>query len=365
MSVKLLNAVLDIFTNSTGNETLIIRGVIDPLTFGAIQVAPYQREILPGSKVKSLMNALETSTVPDIELGMRGQKYHVRKEEDKSETYHLQDTVFVIDGLQRKSAAEKLIASKPEAHPRIGAVVHLNTNEEWETERFRILNQDRTRLNVNILLRNLHTKSSSLDMIHRLCQDETFTLFNRVQWCQRMARSELIPAMVLCQTAGFLHSRFGPGRGLAGPSETASYLDKTMNIVGRTTMRDNIKTFFEILDECWGVRRIVFQHGAVYIRRSFLVSLADLLTRHVNFWRGTRLVVERDLRLKIGKFAINDPEVIRLCSSGGKAKDILYQLLLDHINSGKRTRRLQPVDGMEPRILRQEEPVAELEPVGK
>lgn len=237
------------------------------------------------------------------------------------------------------------------AEPRIGAVVHLDTNEEWEAERFRILNQERSKLNVNILLRNLRPHSPALDMIHRLCQDETFVLFNKVQWSQRMARSEILTAMVLCQTAGYLHSRFGPGRGLSSPNDTASALDKTMEVVGRTTMRDNVKTFFEILDECFGVRRIVFHHGAVFIRRSFLVCLADLFTRHINFWRGQRLFVERDLRFKIQKFPINDPEVMRLAASGGKAKDILYQLLVDHVNSGKRTRRLQPVDGMEPKSL--------------
>ncbi len=366
MSIKLVNGVIDIFKITAGQETIIIRGVIDPESLGAIQVAPYQREILPGAKVKSLMEALKTSTVPDIELGMRGEKYQVREGEKKTESYFLQDPVFVIDGLQRISAAKKLIVADPSAAPRIGAVVHINTTEEWEAERFRILNQERTKLNVNILLRNLRPHSPALDMIHRLCGDETFALFNRVQWSQRMARSEILPAMVLCQVVGYLHSRFGPGRGPSLPRDTASALDKTMEIVGRTIMRDNIKTFFDLLDECFGVRRIVFHHGAVFIRRSFLVCLADLLTRHENFWRGQRLVVERDLRLKIQKFPINDPEVMRLCASGGKAKDILYQLMLDHVNSGKRTRRLQPVDGMEPRTLKSEDSTVEAtEAVGK
>jgi len=353
MSLKLLNGVVDIFKVG-GQETIIIRGIVDPESFGDILVAPYQREVLPGAKVRTLMDALKNSTVPDIELGMRGNKHRINTGEGDTETFYLQDAVFVIDGLQRISAAKKLVAEDPSATPRIGAVVHLDTTEEWETERFRILNQERSKLNSNILLRNLRPKSEAIDMVYRLCEDETFVLFNRVQWTQRMARSEIIPATVLCQTTGYLHSRFGPGRGSISPIETSTSLDKTMKVVGRTTMRDNVKTYFEVLDECFGVRKVVYHHGAAFIRRNFLICLADLFTRHVNFWRGHRLFVEKDLRMKIAKFAINDPEVTRLASSGGKAKEILYSLLLQHVNSGKRTRRLQLVDGMEPNGLEAE-----------
>jgi hypothetical protein len=354
MSTKLLNGVLDVFKVGE-KETLIIRGIIDLDSFGNIQVAPYQREVLPGAKVKTLMNALKYSSVPDVELGMRGDKHRVSVNEKGGDTFYLQDDVFVIDGLQRISAAKKLIAEDPTAKPRVGAVVHFDTTEEWETERFRILNQERSKLNGNILLRNLRPKSEAVDMVFRLCEDETFVLFNRVQWTQRMARTEILPATVVSRTVGFLHSRFGPGRGGCSPTDLAAQLDTTMKLVGRTTMRDNVKTFFDILDECFGVKKVVYHHGAAFIRSNFLICLADLFTRHTNFWRGNRLFVEKDLKMKISKFPINDPEVVRLASSGGKAKEILYSLLLEHVNSGKRTRRLQLVDGMEPKGLEAEE----------
>ncbi len=353
MSVRLFNAVVDIFKIGDA-ETIIIRGIVDPESLSLIKVAAYQREILPGAKVKSLVNALKTSTVPDIELGMRGDKYQVREAalpaEKGRDTYFLQDDVYVIDGLQRISAAQVLLKSDPEARPRIGAVVHLSTTEDWETERFRILNQERTKLNVNVLLRNLHAKSQAMDMLLRLCLDEMFPLCNRVQWSQRMGRAEIIPAMVLCQTTGYLHCRFGPGKSTK-PDEIAASLDKTMERVGRTTMRENVKTFFQLIDECFGIRRMVYNHGAVYMRKNFLITLAEILGRHENFWNGQRLHVEKDLRLKINKFPIDDPEISRLASSQGPAADLLYMLLLKHINSGKRTRRLKPVEGMEPKDL--------------
>lgn len=349
MSIKLLNAVIDIFKVGQDKDTIIIRGIIDPASLPEIRVAPYQREVVPGSRVKDLKRALKTSTVPDIELGMRGESH--RMHEAKAEegvTFYLQDDVFVIDGLQRISAAKDLVGEEPAAQPRIGALVHLNTTEEWEAERFRILNQDRLKLNSNILLRNSRNKSPAIDMIFRLTQDDGFVLCNRVQWSQRKARLELLTALILCHTTGYLHSRFGPGK--SSDVGIAISLDTTMGIVGRTIMRENVKTFFEVLDECFGIKRITYGHSATVLRRTFLIVWADLFTRHADFWRGNRLFVASELKAKIAKFPINDPEVVRLASSGGKAKEILYQLAFDHVNSGKRTRRLTPVDGMQPKV---------------
>ena len=48
-------------------------------------------------------------------------------------------------------------------------------------------------------------------------------------------------------------------------------------------------------------------------------------------------------------------------NSNRKAKDILYQLLVEHINSGKRTRRLVTVDGFTPKTLAPSSSVSEQE----
>ena len=337
--VKLTNAALDTFRGVDGKETLILRGVIDPDTLGAIQVAPYQREILSSSKIDALARALANSTVPDIELGMRGDKHRVSNADKTGEVWVLLDDTFVIDGLQRTTAARHLMQKMPDARPRLGAVVHFDTNYDWERERFRLLNQERTKISTNVLLRNLQTDSSGIDMLVKLCADESFVLKGRVQWNQKMLRNEVISALTLCKVVGILHSRFGPGRS-NGSTELASMISTTMEVVGRTTMRDNIKTFFELLDQAFGVQRIVFVDGAAHIKTTFLVTLADVLTHHKDFWRGTRLFIDRPLRMKIEKFPINDPEVARLACSGGKAMEILYVLITDHINSGKRSKRL-------------------------
>lgn len=335
MSIKLLSAALDVSTVA-GEQRLVVRGVIDPASLKEIKADIYQREILPGAKSSALMKALKESTVPDVELGMRGSKTR----EHEGGVIFLQDDVFVIDGLQRISAAKRLVSLDPSAEPRIGAVVHMDTTPEWETTRFRILNQERTQVSAAVLLRNSREDHPGIEMAFKLCSDQLFVMHNRVSWNQRMARGEILQARLFCQTATMLHSRFGPGRGNS-VADIAVGLDKITEVVGRNTVRDNIKEFYDLIDRCFNIRHIQISTGATQIKGTFLLVFARLLADHDDFWKGNRLVVSKDLERKIAAFPLNDPEVIRLAGAGGQAYQILYGLMVNHINSGKRTRRLQ------------------------
>ena len=339
-SLKLTSAALDVFTDAGGVERFVLRGVLGLEGLDVLRTDKYQREVLSRSKINALARALESSSVPDIEIGMRGEKHRVHSANQPDEAWYMQDDLFIIDGLQRVTAAKQLRLQKPDLKFRRGAAIHFNTNFDWERARFRNLNLERAKISTNLVLRNLETDQPAIEMFIKLCKDQGFVLVDRVQWNQRQARSELISALTLCKVTGILHSRFGPGRGNQC-EELAASLTKTMGVVGRTTMRDNVKTFFELIDECYGVRRITFADGATFLKTTFLVTLADVLTHHKDFWRGSRLFVEKDLRVKLSKFPImSDPQVIQLASSGGASGQILFQILVNHINSGKRSKRL-------------------------
>lgn len=339
-SVKLLNAKVDVYTVAD-REFIVIRGTIDPDSIGDIQTPAYQRQVMIGKHQRGLVQALRTATVPDIEIGMRGSKYRVQAAENGSDTYFLQSEVFVIDGLQRLSAAKELMKSDAGARPMIGVVVITDSNEEWERKRFKDLNSRRLGLNGNVLLRNMRTESRGVDLVYGLSMnDQSFQLYRRIQWEQRMARTELVPALTFCRTIGVLHSRFCKGtRGKA--ADTAAILDRVVDTVSASILRENIRTFVTLLDECFSLTKITYGHAAVVTKSGFLTVLAEVLTRHDNFWRGQRLSVDKDLKAKIRMFAVNDPEVARLAGASGKAIHLLYLMLLEHINSGKRTRRLE------------------------
>lgn len=68
-----------------------------------------------------------------------------------------------------------------------------------------------------------------------------------------------------------------------------------------------------------------------------------LLSDHHDFWKQPdekQLFIEAPLRRKIAGFPITDPQVNTLAGAGGKSREYLYMLLRDHINSGRRTKRL-------------------------
>jgi len=331
-SVKIINAALD----ETPDREIILRGSIDPDSLINLRIDDYQREVMPLASLSSLVKAFQgTSSVPDVDLGMRGESY--REHED---AFYLQDPVYIVDGLQRISAA--LHAMKVDGHlrPRLGAAIHFSTTAEWERTRFRTLNADRSKLSPNILLRNLHATIPVVEMLHLLSQDKDFVLNKRICWSQRQSRDQLISALTMLKVTGALHAHLGPGRG-NHLHELAVGLQTTMTKVGRTTMRDNVKLFFDIVDQCWGVRVVAFREGATYLRQTFLWVLATMFSNHVTFWHGNKLYVEKDLLRKIQGFPVTDPEVRNLASSSGKARELLYILLLNHVNRGKRTQRLE------------------------
>lgn len=339
--VTLVSAALD----ETPNKEIVMRGIVSPDTLNNLISDDYQREVMPLSSLASIISALEDGeTLPDVELGMRGQRF----KEIKDGEFLLQDPIYIIDGLQRITAAMHMRATKPEVTVRIGATIHFGTNKEWERDRFRILNTLRNKVSPNILLRNKREESHATAMLYNLSTNGTgFPLHNRVSWAQRMMKGELVSALTFAKVAGVLHSHKAATR-RHSLDELVPALDKAVDIVGVQNMRSNISTFVDLVDECWGIKRVQYREGASYLRSPFLLVLASLISDHHDFWRQPdekRLFIEAPLRRKIAQFPTHDPQVVQLAGSGGKSREMLYYLLRDHINSGKRTKRLSPRNG--------------------
>jgi hypothetical protein len=334
MSIEIVHAALD----TTEQGEVILRGVITPASLPGLQVGEYQREVAPFPTIMELVKALDVGTVPDVELGMRGDKFR------EVEPGHviLDDPVFIIDGQERIAAGKLKLSRNDAIKPHIGAMIHFGTTEEWERERFRILNMARLTLSPNVILRNWRYDSQVIDLIYRLCEDKrAFVMAGRVSWQQRQKRQELITAATLMHTIGRLHTHLGP-TGSRQIGLLTRGLDKIRDEIGETVFRENIKTFFRVMDDVWGVRTVQFKEGAVYMRGTFLETLARVFSNHLEFWRGNRLVVDADYVRKLKLFPLRDPHIINLTSSGGPARELLYNYLVRHINSGKRTRRLTP-----------------------
>lgn len=332
-TIRLLNAALD-----EHNGMMVLRGALDMECLDALQVDDYQREVSSTTSLAKIMKGFEEgSAVPDIELGMRGFKKTVR-----DGVYTLHDPVYIIDGLQRVSAA-KLFKQKG-GTPHLGACVHFGTTKKWEQEQFRTLNADRTRVNANVLLRNDRERSEAVAMLHKLTTETSgFVLNHRVQWDQKMARGQLFSAMTVAKVACVLHSH---KTGVIGANLVASDAHKTLDGVkdcfGINVMRSNVKTFFEILDECFGFKLVKYADKNAAVKPAFMLTVARIFSNHEVFWKGDRLSVETSLQKKLAQFGTHDPAVVQMASGGSKIDPVLNSMIVEHLNSGKRTRRLVP-----------------------
>jgi hypothetical protein len=335
IQLKILSGALDELTEGQ----IVLRGVVDPASLGGLLKPTYQRETLRKAKIEELMKAFRNTTgrVPDVELAVRGERYGCT---DSGATYAITGDVYIIDGLQRISAARQFASEG--GKPLVGAMIHFGTTEAWERERFDILNMCRTRLSPNVLLRNRAAQCPSLARLCDLCSDESFALYQRVTWSQYMRREELLTALSFLKTVMRLHSKFGAGRHVA-VSGLWQALPPMMSAVGHTTMIDNIKTFFQLLDSAWGIRGILYKDRATHLKFGFLFALADVISAYPEFWSGKSLRIDRDVQKKIGQFGLNDPNV-RAMACSASSIGLLSRLIVDHINSGKRTRRLVAPD---------------------
>lgn len=242
-------------------------------------------------------------------------------------------------------AARKYLAEDSGRKVHLGALLHFGTTDDWERERFKVLNMDRARVFPNVLLCN-EVDSHVVKALTSMSQnDREFVLRGKICWNQRMARGELLAAFLTMKVIGVLHSHFGPG--LSNKmEELVKSMDKTFNVVGSNIWRANVRAFYGVLDQAFGVRSIAYRDLSPHIKGSFMFALAKIFADHQTFWEGERLEVARHDVEKLRTFPINDPGIIALISnSGSKINPLLYGRLIQHLNSGRRTRRIVKWNG--------------------
>jgi len=331
VSIRIINAALD----ETPQGVIILRGVVDPESLNLLKVADYQREILAERKVAALMRVIATKGVPSIILGMRGQNFTV-----EGSVVHLLGDVYIIDGLQRVTAALRLLQDNEcDAVPHLGVEIYFDTTEESELEMFQGMNTGQSKLSSNVILRNARTTIPVVQTLYRLTLDKGFSMSNRVTWQQNKRRQDLITATTFMKVVGRLHSHAGPGR-LSNVLELAKGTQKIMDNVGRKALVGNVRTFFDLVDRCWGVQRVAFINKAPFIQATFLLTLARVLSDHTNFWNGDELVIDAPTIRRLQSFPVGDPEVARLASGSEVSGDVLYFEFVKCINYGRKARRL-------------------------
>lgn len=332
--IRVINGALDESEDSSSG--IVLNGRIDAATLRFLQVDTYQRPLADRADIYSALK--EGLIVPNIEIGVRGQQI-----ESDGDDFIISSPAFIIDGWQRVGTALRLLEQVPDHPLRIFASIHFDTNEVWERHRFIDLNKNVKRVSPNIHLKNTRDSNEAILALYGLCvEDKSFPLFKRVSWSQNMQKGDVMSALALALVAQMLHGHRAPIHGRS-VHVISSGLGNVASRVTVPTFRRNIFTFIKLIDECWPFSAIEYRSSAPQVKQTFMTELARMLSRHPVFWEhnDNTLFVGADDRRKLSKFPISDPRVVQLAGTGGAARKMLYQLLVDHMNSGRRTQRLR------------------------
>lgn len=334
--VRLQSAALD-----DKNGEIVAHGWLDIDAINKLRVGDYQREILQersggGTRKSVILKAIEAGErMPDILLGMRGQRYT-----ESRGSMNLENDVYIIDGLQRVSALRKFASSFPERakEVRIGAEVRFNTTRDSEKELFTKVNLNRKAMAPSVVLRNERNRSEAMATLYGLSvNDAKFALCGKVCWDQQMDRGELVTGQTFGRVMAHLHRHLAPGgRTVGKPLLLVSTLDAMAKACGLQNFRYNVNNFYEVMDEVWGVRGLKYKDRATHLRGNFMLQLAGgVFSDHEDFWDGKKLFVDANMKRKLKAFPIEDPTIIRLAGAGSNAGDLLRRHMIDHLNKGK------------------------------
>lgn len=336
-SIRILKGSID-DVEVEGNPCL--RGVIAVESLPHLRIDPsYQREFLNVSTRRYIMEGLTTGQrLPDLELGMRGQTL-VAPDGPLGDIL-LVDPVFIIDGQQRRGSILEFVERFPSADPRQGVVVHFGSTPQWERRRFEALNLHHTRVSTGIIVKNMREDCVGIACIYGLTQtDRDFPLFDRVGWKQNLAVKDLISGTGYAGTILLLHGHIGGGIAVTSVKEMAAAFDKLVGLIGLPRLRANTQTFFNLIEHCWDIKGLT-KRGSVWLKATFLQALCDVFSDHLDFWAGDKsatFVVPVDIRNRLERFPVQDPEIRNLSASAGQARQMLVYALINFLEKGRRS----------------------------
>ena len=328
-----------------GETRVILRGDLDLVSsLGFLKWDWYQRKQgFSPAKLKQLTNKFAAGAeFPDIILGMRGHAYAANENK-----VTLKDPVYVIDGLQRWTAAMIVHDETPAIPVRLGAKIYFDTDIDFERIMFRDLNTHQTAMSANVILRNEKEVNRLAGSLYGLSMTNAqFALYRRVCWDQAATKGvsgDLVGGMTLLNVVVQLHAHI-IGAFSATVLDKLQETDQRMlaNKLGLQQVRDNLVSFFDFVDNAWGIRRPgLVKTNAPHLQNGWLLTVAAILSDHEVFWRDQQqlfisLPYQRDFK-KIDPF---DLELRRLAGGNTSGRQVLYSHILTALNKGTRTNRL-------------------------
>lgn len=309
-----------------GQQLRVLRGTLPTKYFEAIEVPPYQRLLMTTAKHDELIEALGPKGIgvpDDLLLCTRSTKFRAL---GNGELLVPTNALYTLDGLQRYGAAMARLERGQETDD-FGVKILMGTTHELEVDLFYQVNRLQTKVSTHVLLRNAGT-NAALEALRQMA-DETRG-FPMVQWNQQRIAGEQITAHTLYEVAIVLHG-YAQGRDIEGIIEA---LDDLANEMGTGQLTENVKTFFAVVD------RIVSGTDLIrYVHRvGLLRGLALLFAKYEDFWRGPKLVVNRELIAKMHGIRLGE---IQDALRQNNAAEAVCRRMEIHVEKGRRSKPLR------------------------
>jgi hypothetical protein len=322
-------------------DRIVIRGELEPETLPDLEVDWYQRGQVNPKKIKELMAGIEANSdnIPDLTIGMRGKTYDITN--DGGVVLH--DPTFIIDGFQRWTASMLLMEKK--TLPYLGVKAFLPSDIDFELKMFRDLNSKRTSMSASVLLRNEKEYSRVAATLWGLSRDPKFALDGRVAWDQQVEKTingQLLRGITLLDVLFRMHSHVDTVVFTRGNVIKRVYaLEKVIDAVGLQRARDNLTTFFDVVDEAWGIRGAQLKYNETFLTVGWLMALAKLFSDHREFWRDdVELQVPANHMRDLKRIKWSDPKLEMMARGNATMQEHLKSAFLDIMNKGKSSGRL-------------------------
>lgn len=346
-TIKLIKGSLD----EKDNGEIIGLGFLsieDVVADNLLRWDTYQRGVL--SNAQKLDAALKAgSTFPAVTLGLRGQNF-----DTKGDNLIIAAPLWIIDGLQRISATRRFAASEPTLASKIKTSVELRFNTDYTIEKqlFHDLNAGRIGISPNVHLFNIRDKYKAVASVYGFYNETSSPLHGRIQWGQRVGTGEIISAMTVVRvilglykhvsTRAFTKDNIVAGGASHVEGQGIWLENKSKSIGGLGPFRENLHTFFEVVDGAWGLRNVEHNTGRPYLRMAFLIGLATMFSEHKDFWKGNKLVVDRFVRERLKSFPFDRDDIAMMVkgAAGSGASYAWADMLTKHINRGRSTHKL-------------------------
>ncbi len=287
------------------NATISVTGEVEWDSLEKIWIPSYQREEIPKQIEKIFMAAQQLEPIAPIELAVRTKGWEI---DAKSRIMMIGDPVYIIDGQQRKCGMQRIFREgMNDRVPRLRATIFLETTEEWESDRFNVVNFDNIKVSPSVYMKNQSLRMPSIAMLYCLTQTREHALFGKVQWSQVKQRQNIFTSLIYGSAVACMLA----GREIRSTkNELPKKLEELRLQYGDENFKQNARIMFDIYNEIWNIDSFTVADKVIQVKGNFVRAFGMFLGMHKEFWReaGPSKVLQIENRIidKLKRFPIDD-----------------------------------------------------------